>query len=269
MDQIGKYRLISPIGRGGQSTVFKANDEHGQTVALKGLAKDAICSYGLKRFRRQSESMEKLVHPNIVQVLETGETDTHIYLVMEYLDGITLAERLPIRASREIPECLAIMRQLSDSITAIHEQNILHRDIKPSNIMLMPNGDSPKVKLMDFGLARALVHDTVTQYGVVIGSTAYCAPERLMGLPSQPASDVFSLGVVFYEMLTIVKPFPGADPKTVMGNIFNMNPVPPRKLCSHVPKSLSELILEMLTKIPDERISSREVFDALHRFQNN
>jgi len=263
MEKIGRYTIISPLRGGSQGTVYQALDDFGNHVALKAVPRAKLCPFNQKRFYRQARALRRLVHPHIVKVLDAGETESHFFLAMEYLKGKPLTRYIPFRLNVHLEHCLTVMRQLAEAVAAIHRREVLHRDIKPDNIILGPNGGMPHATLVDFGLARSLARDTITLPGYLPGTLSYCAPERLQFQRAEPASDVFSLGVVFYEMVTGRKPFPGDSRAMVMEHILHSRPVPPRLLKSQVPKVLSQLILAMLDKRPDRRCPTPRVLDVL------
>src|SRR6516164_2933580 len=235
--RLGPYELVSLLGRGGMGEVYRATDARiGRTVAIKILAADTARHAGRRiRFEREARAVGRLSHPNICALYDVGSQDGVEYLVMEYLEGETLSSRMR-RGALPFDEALRHAAALAQAVARAHHEGIIHRDIKPSNVMLTDTG----VKLLDFGLAKlrdqidvpALVddlstvdtirnQDLVTPQSVLVGTFAYMAPEQLAGQPCDARTDVFSLGLVIYEMFVGRHPFAGTSEAEVVHAILN------------------------------------------------
>ncbi|MFV2073178.1 MAG: tetratricopeptide repeat protein [Thermoanaerobaculales bacterium] len=264
---IGPYRVGDEISAGGMGVVYRATNvlEPGKTVALKVIrdeyAGDAIQR---KRFVNEGQIIDSINHPNIVTVYDRGEHNQRLYIAMEYLAGRTLAEMLDETARREaavpLPRCLSIMGQLVDAVTSIHAMGIVHRDIKPNNVIVTgADGAEEQVKLLDFGAAKLDTMTTLTAAGELLGTVSYLAPECVRHQAPTPASDVFSLGVVFYELLTLEKPFPADDPAMLLRQLLDAEPVEPALFRLDLDGGLSELVMAMLHKDPSRRPAGEEL----------
>ena len=260
-----RYEIDEVIGEGGMAKVFRGTDTVlGRTVAVKVLAPQfAEDEQFVARFRREAQAAAALNHPNIVSVFDTGSSGSVHYIVMEYVEGRTLRE--VIRAeSRLLPErSVEIAEAVSRALSAAHEKGLVHRDIKPGNIMLTGDG---QVKVMDFGIARATSADTVTQTAAVLGTAAYLSPEQAQGETVDARSDIYSLGVVLYEMLTGRQPFSGDSPVSVAYKHVTQDPPPPSSINPDVPESLDAVVMKSLAKNADNRYqSASEMGDDLRR----
>lgn len=258
---LGHYQLLREAGRGGMSLVYEAVDNRiGRRVALKVLslhmpatpeAQDARVT----RFKRESRAIARLSHPNIVSIYDIGEEDGLHFIVMEYLDGETLRERT-VHGPTAPPEAAAILRQVASGLDAVHDAGIVHRDIKPSNVMLLPGG---QVKLMDFGVARQHEDTMVTQAGAMVGSPVYMSPEQANGQEHGTASDLWSLGVILYEMLAGRAPFIGDTIPNVLYQVAHATPVP----LEGAPPAVQQVLDRALDKNPALRFrSGKEMADA-------
>jgi eukaryotic-like serine/threonine-protein kinase len=218
----GRYRLDAVIGRGGMSTVYKAFDTVlERPVAIKLMHREiATDSDQLERFRREARAVAQLNHPHVVSVIDAGEepldgdggeSETP-YIVLEYVDGETLKSVIRRDGPLEIPQALAYSIEIARALGAAHECQIVHRDVKPQNILIDPEGGA---KITDFGIARSLTEEGLTMAGRVLGTTDYVSPEQALGQPVTPQSDLYSLGIVLYEMLTGDVPFHGETPVAV------------------------------------------------------
>ena len=255
LEKIGRYEIVGELGRGAMGVVYKATDPNiGRTVALKTMRVDV---HGLesadlmRRFKNEARAAGLLNHPNIVTIYDAGELDGAFYIAMEYLEGTTLQELLAERRVLEAAEVARFSREIAKGLDYAHSHGIVHRDVKPANIMLTRSG---AVKIMDFGIAKS--GGSMTGTGQVLGTPNYMSPEQVKGKALDGRSDLFSLGVILYEMLTGEKPFAGQNVTTIIYKIVNENPIPPRELDATVPASLSALVLKALAKSPDERYQS-------------
>jgi eukaryotic-like serine/threonine-protein kinase len=210
-----RYELRSLVGSGGMADVYLAHDEVlDRDVALK-LLKDHYAENEefVERFRREARSAASLSHPHIVPIFDWGETrDGTYYIAMEYLPGGTLKDRIMSKGALPACTAAAVALQIAQALRAAHDHGIIHRDIKPRNVLIT---DSGHVKVADFGIARAAEATTISDLGDILGSVKYMSPEQAMGEPVGPASDLYSLGVVLYEMLTARVPFDVATPADV------------------------------------------------------
>ena len=204
----GRYRLEARIAAGGMSTVYKAVDETlERTVAVKLMNREvASDSDQLERFRREARAVAQLSHPHIVGVIDAGEDDSRPYIVFEYIEGETLKERIRRLGPLPIPEAVAYAIEIARALGAAHARHIVHRDVKPQNVLIDEEGSA---KVTDFGIARTLDEEGLTADGRVIGTTDYVSPEQALGQPVTGQSDLYSLGIVLYEMLTGDVPFKG------------------------------------------------------------
>lgn len=264
---IGQYRLIDTIGSGGMSTVFKAHSirDKNKIVAVKVL-KDELFKreHNRRRFKLEGTIIDKLKHPNIIVIYERGEYNEKLFLVMEFLDGKTLAEKIETEGMLPLHDCLDIMRQITAALVFIHSHHIVHRDMKPENIMLT-GGDGQKIvaKLLDFGLSKMKFQSQLTKTGVLVGTANYMAPEQITDLYSTPACDVFALGIIFYEMFTGTAAFSGNSITEIERQILSTTPEEPITNRPEIPKELNRLIMEMLAKSPEQRPSAKTVLARL------
>jgi eukaryotic-like serine/threonine-protein kinase len=202
----GRYRLEAKLGSGGMSTVYLARDQTlDRDVAIKVMHREmSEQADQIERFRQEARAVAKLSHPNVVAVIDAGEDGGHPYIVFEYVQGETLKQRIARVGALDTQEALAYAIEIARGLTVAHARNIVHRDIKPQNVLIDPEG---RAKLTDFGISRQLEQDGMTATGRVLGTTDYVAPEQAMGHPVDTRSDIYSLGVVLYEMLIGQVPF--------------------------------------------------------------
>jgi eukaryotic-like serine/threonine-protein kinase len=267
--KIGKYEIAEQIGVGGFGIVFKAWDPFIQRwVALKTC--NASDSEATQRFFREAQLAGALQHPNITLIFDFGIEGQAPYFVQEFLSGTDLDEVLQSRKP-SLEGVLAILLQVCAGLDFAHSRGIVHRDIKPGNVRVLEDGT---VKIMDFGIAKSLEGDShLTQTGVALGTAGYLAPEQLSGKPLDPRTDLFSLGVMAYEMVTGVRPFTGPNLSNVIYQILNQNPVPPRQRNAACPERLEKAILKALAKNPTDRYATvrdfgydlKEVLNSLPR----
>lgn len=251
----GRYELLARVGGGGMALVYKAKDLLlGRFVAVKVLRQQFMHDDDfVKRFRREAQAAASLSHPNIVSIYDVGqEEDTH-YIVMEYIDGANLNEIIRDRAPLQVEEAVRIASQICDALDHAHHNQIIHRDIKPHNILIGNNG---RVKVTDFGIARAVTSSTITQTGSVVGSVHYFSPEHAKGVTTGEKSDIYSLGIVLYQMLTGRLPFLGESPISVALKHLQEPFEQPRLVNPHIPQSVENVILRAMRKNPQERYTS-------------
>jgi eukaryotic-like serine/threonine-protein kinase len=260
----GRYRLADVIGRGGMSAVYRATDAVlGRTVAVKVLSaalaeEDPVW---VTRFEREARAAASLTHTGVATVYDIGVEDGMRFIVMEYVRGRSLATILTDEAPLEPARAVEIGAQVADVLTAAHAAGIVHRDIKPGNVMVAPDA---KVKVLDFGIARAAGSTALTQTVSVLGTAAYMAPEQAAGQSADARSDIYSLGCVLYAMLAGSPPFAGEVAAAVLHQHVNAAPRPLHEIAPAVPRPLEALVHQMLAKSPDARPqSAREVRDRL------
>ncbi|GGF87770.1 Stk1 family PASTA domain-containing Ser/Thr kinase [Paenibacillus aceti] len=251
----GRYQIIERIGGGGMALVYRAQDILlNRNVAIKVLRQQFVNDEEfIRRFRREAQSAASLSHPNIVSVYDVGqEGDVH-YIVMEYIEGRNLNEIIKERAPLQVDEAVRIASQIADALDHAHMNHIIHRDIKPHNILIGRNG---WVKVTDFGIARAVTSTTITQTGSVVGSVHYFSPEHAKGVATGEKSDLYSLGIVLYQMLTGRLPFLGESPISVALKHLQEHFDEPRSVNPMIPQSVENIILKSMRKNPGERYES-------------
>jgi tetratricopeptide (TPR) repeat protein len=263
---VGHFRILETIGSGGMGVVYRAADvlDTSREVALKVVREDLSRDENQRRrLLHEGALVDQLSHPNVVRVLERGEHEGAVYIAMELLGGETLAARIRSGRTLTISAACEIVRQLVEVTARIHEKGILHRDLKPDNIMLLDASDAPRVKLLDFGLATSSSLSSLTQTGQVMGTLHYLPPERITGSDFTAAGDLYALGVVFYETLTLQKPFVGDLPIDIIRQILDKDPLPPSRLRADVPPALDDLVLTMLSRDPTRRPEARTILRRL------
>ena len=252
---IGSYRVTELLGSGSMGEVYKATDAKmfNRVVAVKLLSeKYARNENARTRFRLEVEYATHLDHPNIVKVFDHGEHEGRPYFVMEYLDGTDLARLMKDEPSRTVERSVEIARQLCDALEFAHRHNVVHRDIKPANVMIVRRGDTEQVKLVDFGIIHVDA-SKMTRDGTQPGTSAYSSPEQLRNDPIDHRSDLFSLGIVLYELFTGVHPFEGASEALITHAILQREPEPPRKKNPNVVAAVDALIMKLLEKDSSQR----------------
>jgi serine/threonine protein kinase len=268
----GRYEIVAELGRGAMGVVYKATDPViGRPVAVKtiklseqgtGLTRAEL----IARFQTEARAAGLLTHHNIVVVYDAGEEDGLFYITMELVEGKSLQALIDSGHAFPLPRVLRIMEQACNALQFAHENNIVHRDIKPANIML--TGDDT-VKVTDFGTAKILQFGTVQQTAHVMGTPSYMSPEQVKGRAVDGRTDIFSLGVMLYEMITGEKPFPGESITTVIYKIVNEEPVPPRTIDPTIHPGISAAVMRALAKEPEERYQNcHEFLEDLRNFRN-
>ena len=259
--QLGRYIIDAEIGRGAMGVVFKATDSVLQrTVAVKtvnmALEKDHADKYEA-RFYQEARAAGGLNHPNIVTVYDAGKAGDVVYMAMEYIQGVELRTLFVEGQPMGVPQSLSIAAQVAEGLAYAHQQGVVHRDIKPANIMVTADGP---VKITDFGIARMRASADLTQTGVMLGSPKYMSPEQVIGKRADHRSDIFSLGVILYEMVTGAAPFSGENVTALMYQIVNFAPPAPSSVNPQVPQMLDFVVAKMLAKPLEDRYQdAREV----------
>ncbi len=251
----GRYEILERIGGGGMALVYKGHDLllH-RKVAVKVLRQQYVHDEDfIRRFRREAQAAASLSHPNVVSIYDVGQEGEIHYIVMEYIEGTTLNDLIKEKAPLQVEDAVHYAGQISDALDHAHHNEIIHRDIKPHNILIGRNG---RVKVTDFGIARAATSSTITQTGSVVGSVHYFSPEHAKGTNTGEKSDLYSLGIVMYQMLTGRLPFLGESPISVALKHLQEDVEEPRKVNPLIPQSVENIILKAMRKKPEERYQS-------------
>lgn len=263
-----RYEIIKILGEGGMANVYLANDTIlDRKVAVKVLRGDLSADDKfVRRFQREALSASSLSHPNIVEVYDVGEDDGNFYIVMEYVEGKNLKQLIRKRGSLTLPEVIDIMMQLTDGLAHAHDAYIIHRDIKPQNILIMDNG---LVKITDFGIAMALNSSQLTQTNSVMGSVHYLPPEQAGGKGSTIKSDIYSLGILMYELLSGKLPFKGENAVEIALKHMR-DPLPSlRKENDGIPQSVENVVIKSTAKNPKNRYNdAREMYEDIKTVLN-
>ena len=260
----GRYALEMPIGSGGMADVYRAKDQLlERTVAVKILHRQyENDTEFIARFQREAKAAARITHPNIVNVYDVGVAEGRHYIVMEYVPGRTLKERIKEEVVLPVPEALRIAGQIASALAQAHAAGLVHCDIKPHNILVMPDGT---VKVGDFGIARAVTESTMTYNDSVMGSVHYFSPEQASGTTITPKSDVYSLGIVLYEMLTGHVPFDGNTAVSIARRHLDEEPQPLHSILPGIPPVVDALVMRMMAKDPAQRPDSAQLVRDIRR----
>ncbi len=257
-----RYEILEPVGSGGMADVYKAHDPKlDRIVAIKILHhKLATDAEFLKKFQQEARGAGRLHHPSIVGIYDVGNDDGRHYIIMEYVAGETLKELINREGRIPVMQALQIAREIAGALAHAHANDLVHCDIKPHNILVTPEG---WVKVADFGIARAISSSTMTYNGNVVGSVHYFSPEQAKGTKITPKSDVYSLGVVLYEMLTGRLPFNGETTVSVALKHLQEEPVMPRQIDDTIPPIVEAIVLKAMSKDPEERPDSVSLMEDI------
>jgi serine/threonine-protein kinase len=260
---IGKYTITRPLGKGAMGMVYEGFDPViERKVAIKTILVEYLDAADMEeavaRFKREAQAGGRLQHPGIVGVYEYGHEGDMAFIVMEYVEGQELKRMLSGGKRLDLIDIFEIMKQLLAALDYSHKQGVVHRDIKPANLMIQPG---PKVKVMDFGIAR-LETSSLTQVGTVVGTPTHMSPEQLSGLPADGRSDLWSSGVILYELLTGISPFIADSPMTVMHKVLQSEPERPTALNAALPPGFDNIVARALAKKPEDRFQTAREFAA-------
>jgi serine/threonine protein kinase len=273
-EKFGRFKVIDELGRGAMGVVYRAEDSAlGRTVAIKTIAltgNAAERDVHEARFLQEARAAGSIGHPSIITIYDVGREGDTAFIAMELLEGRDLRDLIrdvSLMPSRSV----AIAAAVAEGLAYAHERGVVHRDIKPGNIMVLPDG---RVKIMDFGIARLHEPTVKTQTGVLLGSPQYMSPEQIVGQPFDHRADIFSLGLVLYEMLTGAKPFQGDDIPELMFKVANMPATPPSHIAPDLPPVVDYIVARALKKRADERYASagelaKDLRDALKEVQGS
>ncbi|MBR6266704.1 MAG: Stk1 family PASTA domain-containing Ser/Thr kinase, partial [Selenomonadaceae bacterium] len=263
-----RYELLDLIGSGGMADVYRAHDQLlDRIVAVKILhVQFRNDEEFIGKFHREAQAAAKLSHSNIVNIYDVGIDGDDHYIVMENVRGNTLKSLIKEKGQLSVPDALRIAREIADALAHAHGNHLVHCDIKPHNILLTEAGHA---KVADFGIARAVTESTMTYSGNVIGSVHYFSPEQAKGTLITPKSDVYSLGVVLYEMLTGTLPFNGETPVAIAMKHLQEEPVSPRRIRPDIPPVVEAIVMKAMSKEPDRRPSSLEMVYALQQAEQS
>jgi serine/threonine-protein kinase len=270
LTKAGRYQIVSELGRGSMGVVYQGFDPViGRTVAIKTMLTEGLGPAEFEefkaRFQREAQAAGVLTHPNIVTVYDFGEDSGVLFLAMEFLEGKSLQALVEEQGILPVETIIPMYEQVCAALDHAHVHKIVHRDVKPANVMILESG---LVKMTDFGIAK-MMSMGMTQAGQILGTPNYMSPEQVKGRQVDGRSDIFSLGVILYELVTGEKPFGGQNITTVIYKIINENPIPPRELDATIPLGLSYVIQKALAKSADERYQTcRELAEDLKNFKN-
>jgi serine/threonine-protein kinase len=256
----GRYRILRKLGSGGMANVYLAEDEElGRRVAIKILNdRHANDEQFVERFRREAKHAAGLSHPNIVSIYDRGEAEGTYYIAMEYLEGRSLKELISSRGPAPVSIAIEYARQILAALRVSHRTGVIHRDIKPHNVLVDGEG---RLKVTDFGIARA-GPSQMTEAGSIVGTAQYLSPEQAQGAPVSESSDLYSVGIVLYELLTGEVPFTGETPVEIAMKHLSRVPAPPSRLRPEIPHDLDLVVMRALAKDPEDRYQSADEMDA-------
>src|SRR5215210_4896511 len=259
----GRYRILRRLGTGGMANVYLAEDEElGRRVAIKILNdRHASDDSFVERFRREAKNAAGLSHPNIVSIYDRGEAEGTYYIAMEYLEGRSLKDRIVAEGPLPIPAAIEATRQILRALGFAHRGGIVHRDVKPHNVLLAQDSAERRYKVTDFGISRTSASQ-MTEAGSIVGTAQYLSPEQARGAPVDQRSDIYSVGIVLYELLTGQLPFTGETPLEIAMKHLSEIPKPPSALRPEVPPDLDMVVLRALAKDPAERFDSAADMDS-------
>jgi serine/threonine protein kinase len=268
-EKTGRYEITRELGRGAMGVVYQAQDPAiGRAVAVKtirvseegtGMTREEL----LRRFQIEARAAGLLAHPNIVVIYDVGEDNGLYYITMEMVEGRSLLSILEAREKITIPRAIKIIEQACSALQFAHERNVVHRDVKPANLMITSDDT---VKITDFGTAKIMQHSSGVQATSVIGTPSYMSPEQVKGKAVDGRADIFSLGVVFYQMVTDEKPFHGPDITSTIYKILNEDPIEPQLINRSLPPGINDVILKMLAKEPEKRYQNcKNILEDLHK----
>ncbi|MBD3344676.1 MAG: protein kinase [Chitinivibrionales bacterium] len=254
-ERIGHYKILGMLGMGGMGAIYKAEQEPlNRIVAMKVLLPVTSKSEeSMMRFEIEAKAISMLQHQNIINIYEYGIENTYRYFAMQYVDGKNLAQRIAERKSMPYSDIIDISKQICRALRYAHEKNVIHRDIKPQNVLIDKSGT---VLLSDFGIAKIFTHNTITMTGVAVGTPEYMSPEQAEGKTPDVQTDIYSLGIVMYEMVTGLPPFTGDNAVAIAYKQVHELPPPPSAKRKDIPKRLELIILKALKKDKKERYHS-------------
>ncbi len=258
-EKIHTYEINAHLGKGGMGNVYRATDTMlGREVALKMLHPQlTVESQFLERFKKEARVLAQLLHPNIAVIYNFSEQDGNHFMVMEYVEGTNLDDLLKMRSTLSPEFVVPVCIQALEGLQHAHKKNIFHRDIKPANIMLTPDGT---IKLMDFGIAKVAGEQKMTQVNKIVGTVEFMAPELIQGKDASAASDIYSMGVTLYELISGKLPFAADTDFSLMQAIMKERVISPDKINSSTPKALSNIIMKALEKNPENRFANAYAF---------
>jgi serine/threonine-protein kinase len=272
VESIGRYKVLGVLGKGAMGVVYKAIDPMiDREVAIKtiklSLSEEELALYEA-RFAQEIKTVGKLNHPHIVPIYDVGRTDQFAYMAMEFIDGRELKAYMTLGKPMDVSIAIDLIAQVADGLAFAHAREIVHRDVKPSNVMIAETDEGLVAKVMDFGIARAPSSSVKTMTGMILGSPRYMSPEQVVGKKIGPQSDIFSLGVVLYEMLTGTAPFDADSVSSIMYQTVHVRENPVSNANPKAPPPLDLIVAKALAKSLDERYATmKEFYRALREAQ--